>query len=279
VLDDFREIVLDTWHYRDLLLQMTLRDVRIRYKQAVMGFAWAIFMPLLIVAAGALIRSALAYASDVPFDRAQIAAIALKALPWSFVVGAVGFATGTLSGNMQLVTKVYFPREVLPLSAVLAQLFDLSVGSAALVVALPFLGAQLSLQLLWVPMLVLMLIVFTTGICLFLACANLFFRDVKYIVQVLITFGIFFTPVFFEPAALGPRTGDLLALNPLTPVLEGLRLAVLESHNLLTPLTDARGTVVWEPWYLAYGWAWAVVVLVGSSLIFHRSEFKFAEYV
>jgi hypothetical protein len=124
ILAAYREIILDTWHYRDLLVQMTLRDVKIRYKQAVMGFAWAIFMPLLIVAAGVFIRSALAYASGADIERQQIAAIALKALPWSFFVGSVGFATATLSGNMQLVSKVYFPREVLPLSAVLAQLFD-----------------------------------------------------------------------------------------------------------------------------------------------------------
>jgi lipopolysaccharide transport system permease protein len=124
-----------------------------------------------------------------------------------------------------------------------------------------------------------MLVVFTTGACLFLACANLFFRDVKYIVQVLVIFGIFFTPVFFDPASLGPTAGPIVALNPLTPVLEGLRLSILEGHNLLTPLLNERGDTLWQPWYLAYGSAWAVAVLAGSSLLFHRSEFVFAEYV
>ena len=95
---------------------------------------------------------------------------------------------------------------------------------------------------------------FTTGVSLFLSCANLFFRDVKYIVQVVLMFGIFFTPIFFEPAMLGPKGAYLAMLNPLTGILEGLRLSVVEGHNLLEPLTVVvKGVprVAWEPWELA----------------------------
>ena len=279
-VDDFREIVSDLWQGRDLLYQLTLRDVRIRYKQAVMGFGWSIFMPIMVVLSGALVRYAMARVSGGTLDTTDVASLAVKALPWAFFVGTIGFATASLTANLQLVSKVYFPREVLPLSATLAQAFDSLIGLAALSVVLPFLGVPLSAGLLWVPVLLLILFLFTAAASLFLSCANLFFRDVKYIVQVMLTFGIFFTPVFFEPAMLGEKGSRLVMLNPLAPILEGMRLAVVKGHNLLVPLADAaQGTVVWDPWYLAYSAAWALGGLFFAALLFHRSEFIFAEYV
>src|SRR6185437_3924624 len=181
LVGDLREIAVDElWKYRELLYQLMLRDVRIRYKQAVMGFAWAILMPALIVAAGTLVRFAM------------------------FFVGAIGFATSSLTGNLPLVSKIYFPREVLPLSATCAQSFDSSIGAITVGIALPLLGVHYGLTALWAPVLAVLIFCFTAGAALFLGCANLFFRDVKYIVQVLLTFGIFFTPVFFEPRMFGP---------------------------------------------------------------------------
>jgi ABC-type polysaccharide/polyol phosphate export permease len=131
--------------------------------------------------------------------------------------------------------------------------------------------------------LALLAFLFTTGACVFVSCANLFFRDVKYLVQVFLTFGIFFTPIFFEPAMLGETGGRLLMLNPLSPVLEGLRLCVTQGHDLAHTLraVDAQGlsVVVWTPWYLAYAAAVAVLGFVGSALLFRRVEHVFAEYV
>jgi len=154
--------------------------------------------------------------------------------------------------------------------------------SIAVVAALPFLGGQLTASLLWVPLLVLLIVLLTTGVCLFLSCANLFFRDVKYIVQVVLMFGIFVTPVFFEPAMLGGRAARLAMLNPLAPLLEGLRLALLAGHNLWQPLTLVqRGAevVAWSPWWLAYSAVWAVGGLVVATALFHRLQYLFAEYV
>jgi ABC-type polysaccharide/polyol phosphate export permease len=280
LLDDAREIAWDFWHGRDLLYQLTLRDIRIRYKQAVMGFGWSIFMPIMIICSGALVRLAMARVSGSDLDVADVAGLAVKALPWAFFVGTIGFATASLTSNLQLVAKVYFPREVLPLSATFAQCFDTFIGLCALAVLLPFLGVRPSLALLWVPVLLALLVLVTAAMALFLSCANLFFRDVKYIVQVMLTFGIFFTPVFFEPAMLGPRGARLVMLNPLSPILEGLRLAVVRQHNLLEPMAAAaNGAVVWEPHYLAVSALWAVGGFVLASLLFHRSEFVFAEYV
>jgi ABC-type polysaccharide/polyol phosphate export permease len=159
--------------------------------------------------------------------------------------------------------------------------FDSVIGAVVVGIILPFLGAQLSWSLLWVPVLALLVFLFTVGISLFLSCANLFFRDVKYIVQVMLTFGIFFTPVFYEAAMFGPRGSRIAMLNPLAPLLEGLRLAVIQGHNLMEPLMQqtARGAVlVWSPWDLAYSAGWAVFGVLGAALLFHRSEFVFAEY-
>ncbi len=272
----------ELWKYRELLYELTLRDVRIRYKQAVMGFAWAILMPALIVAAGTLVRFAMAYMGGGHVARDVIAGMAVKALPWAFFVGAIGFATSSLTGNLPLVSKIYFPREVLPLSATFAQSFDSTIGAITVGIALPLLGIHYGLAVLWAPLLAALIFCVTAGAALFLGCANLFFRDVKYIVQVMLTFGIFFTPVFFEPRMFGPLGARLMMLNPLAPLLEGLRLSVVEGHNLLQPLVimGKKGAVVaWSPWYLAYGAAWAVLGLVVSMLVFHRTEGKFAEYV
>ena len=283
IFKELGHVFRDYWEYRELLSAVTYRDVRIRYKQAVMGFGWAIFMPILIVLSGVIIRYVMARFSGETLDGPIIAGITSKAVPWAFFVGAVGFGSVSLINNMELVTKIYFPREILPLSSCLAQAFDSSMGGVALLLALPFLGVKLSLAWLWIPLLALMIFLFTAGACIFLAAANLFFRDVKYIVNVLLTFGIFFTPVFIEPAMLGPMGAELIMLNPLSPMLEGLRLAVVEGHNLLTPLTVSTNTgadlVVWSPWYLGYALAWSTFAFLGASVVFNRLEFLFAEYV
>lgn len=273
----------ELWHARDLLVQLTLRDVRIRYKQAVMGFAWALLMPMLIVVSGTIVRYAMSVSSGAALDVAALGGIAVKALPWAFVVGSVGFATPSLTQNLNLVSKIYFPRQVLPLSSVIAQLFDTCIGAVTLLLVLPFLGATLSPALLWAPVLIVVLVVWTMGIALFLSCANLFFRDVKYIVQVLVMFGIFFTPVLYEPAMLGPVGGPIVMLNPVAPILEGLRLSVIEGWNLALPLTETTASgasvLAWTPWYLVYSAVWAFGGLAGSALLFHRAAFLFAEYV
>jgi ABC-type polysaccharide/polyol phosphate export permease len=272
----------EVWDSRYLLKQLVLRDVRIRYKQALFGFAWAILMPSLIVLSGAMVRVAMSQFAGTGFDRQTVAALLVKGLPWGFFVGAIGFATASMTGNTNLVSKVYFPREVLPLSAILAQAFDTGISTITCLMVLPFLGVVWGPALLWVPLLLLVLFCFTVAIGLLLSCANVFFRDVKYIVQVLLTFGIFFTPVFFEPAMLGARGARLVMINPLAPILEGLRLAVLRGHDLLLPLSveTATGPVVgWSPWYLAYAGACAFGGLLLSVFVFRAAQDSFAEYV
>lgn len=277
------EAARETWESRELLFQLALRDIRIRYKQAIMGFGWAILMPLLVVGAGIVVRLVIQRSSGQPLDLSAFGGMAAKGVCWSFFAGALGFATSSLVANVSLVSKIYFPREVLPLSSVAAQAFDSGIATMALAVALPFLGMELSPALLWLPVLAFLLLALTSASALFLSCANLFFRDVKYIVQLLLTFGIFFTPVLIEPSMLGKKGASLMMLNPLAPILEGVRVVLQHGQSLLSRVveTTAAGAtiVVWEPWYLLYSAVWAIGGLFLSLLVFHRLEFIFAEYL
>ena len=279
----FREMLSELVEYRELLWQMTLRDMRIRYKQAVMGLGWALFMPMLVVGAGFVIKYAMTQMAGAELEVASFSRMAVKALFWAFLVGAIGFATNSLTSNTNLVNKVYFPREVFPLSAVLAQAIDTAIGGVALAAVLfLFLGVGLSLQILWALPLLALLFAFTVGMAMALSCANLFFRDVKYIVQILLTFGIFFTPVFYELPDLGATGSRIMILNPLTPLLEGLRLVIVEHHNLLEPLvTTSRAgqhILVWHPLYLLYATIWALPGCLAAWFVFHKLEFVYAEY-
>lgn len=267
-----RTIVRDIWQSRELLHQFVLRDLRLRYRQAVMGVAWALLMPCLTILAGLVVRGALARAGG---DAPSLAGVVLKSWGWAFFAGSLNFATMSLLANIALVTKIWFPREVLPLSAIAAQAVDAGVGLLLLAVLLPFLGADLGLAALWLPVLLVLLVGFTTGVGMLLACANLFLRDVKYILQVVLTFGIFFTPVLLEPAQMG-RLGAVAMLNPLAPILEGLRLAVVVNHDLLTPLQQG-GVVTWQPWWLGYSLAWTLVTLWLGLRTFRGSAARFAE--
>jgi lipopolysaccharide transport system permease protein len=283
ILADLREIFRDEfWAYRGLAYELTRRDIRVRYKQTAMGFAWAVLMPMLIVTSGALVRYAMAYVGGHQLAVEELAGIAVKAIPWSFFVGALGFATNSLVGNANLMTKIYFPREMLPLAATLAQSFDSAIGVTALLIVCPLVGVHYGLAILWAPPVALCVFLFTSGTALLAGCANLFLRDVKYLVQVLLTFGIFFTPVFFEPEMFGVLGARVMMLNPLAPLLEGLRLSVVYNHSLLEPLVVAsrHGDVLaWSPWYLAYSAAWAVMMFIVGLVVFRRAERKFAEYV
>lgn len=280
----WREMFLELFYYRELLWQMILRDIRIRYKQAVMGFGWALLMPILVVGSGFVVKYVLAQTAGSALETKAVAGMAVKALAWTFFAGSLGFAVNSLTNNIGLVTKIYFPREVFPLSAVLVQAFDTSIGTVlvlAAVVALP--GVGLSWTGLWALPLVLLLVAFTQALALVLSCANVFFRDVKYIAQLLITFGIFFTPVFYETEILGPIGSRLMMLNPLAPILEGLRLAVVEHHGLLHVLTASTAAGVemhlWHPGWLVYSAVWAVGGLLFCWRMFHRLEFLYAEYI
>lgn len=275
-----RKIVSELWDSRDLVVQFILRDLTVRYTQAIMGFAWALLMPVLIVGAGLIFRIVISNLSGTESQTSSIASLLVKALPWSFFSVALSMATQSILAYANLIGKVKFPRESLPLASVVAQGTDLVVGGAFVSLVLPFLGVSLSWNILWAIPIVLMLITFTVGCGLMLSCANLFYRDVKYIVQVLLNFGVFATPVFFEPEMLGPKFGGIMLKLPLSPFIEGIDLAIVRGHNLLEPLSlpGSKGMVeVWSPWMLGYAASLAIVSVFLGLRIFRRGSARFAE--
>jgi len=244
---------------------LTYRDIKVRYKQTVMGFLWAILMPVLIVAAGVVVRYAFVMVSGRPLDKADIVSVAVKSLPWAFLVSSTRFGCNSLSWNYNLVTKIYFPKEIFPIAAVLASLFDFFVASGALLIFLLVVRIRWTTQLLWTPVLLLMLVILSLGINMFISAASLFFRDVRYIVELMLTFGIFFTPVFFDARMFGPK-GKWLSLNPVAPILDGLSACI------------ARHQSPELPW-LVYSFGFAMAVFISGYFFFKHLEPGFAESI
>jgi ABC-type polysaccharide/polyol phosphate export permease len=244
---------------------ITWREIRIRYKQSVMGLLWAVLMPIIITGAGVMVRVVASKVSGRPVTGADIGGIGVKALPWAFFVSALKFGTISLTGNSSLVTKIKFPRLVFPLSAVLTSLFDMGIAIPVLLFLLPFAGAHWSMTLLWVPVLLLQMILFTAGLCVLFSAANLFFRDIKYLVEVMLTFAIFFTPVLYD-ASLAGKYRWVLMLNPVAPILDGLNTVVVRSQ---------QPDLAW----LGYSMSVSMLLFWGGTVFFRRLEPRFAESV
>jgi homopolymeric O-antigen transport system permease protein len=211
---------------RDLLYIITCREITVKYKQSVMGMLWAVLMPSIIICAGLVVRYAFAMVSGKSVVLQDLTSVAVKAAPWAFFVSSIRFGANSLIGNANLVTKIYLPRLVFPLAAVFSQLFDFFIAGVVVCIFLIVAGAGWSIQLLWVPVVVGALLVLTLAFAIICSAASLFFRDVKYIVEVLLTFAIFFTPVFYESELFGAWAPFLLA-NPVSPLLEALSSAVV----------------------------------------------------
>jgi ABC-type polysaccharide/polyol phosphate export permease len=260
-----KEELRELYKYRELLYMLVYRDIKVRYKQSVMGFLWAILMPILIVMAGIVVRYAYARAAHGQLQTADIASVAVKSLPWAFLVSSIRFSCNSLIGNQSLVTKIYFPKEIFPVAAVVASLFDFFVASGALLVFLLVAQISWSAYLLWTPVLLLTMVLLATGIGMIVSAASLFFRDVKYIVEVVLTFGIFFTPVFYDVRMFGDKAKWLL-LNPAAPILDGLSACIARHQS-----PDLR-------WF-AYSFGFAMAALLGGYAFFKHLEPAFAESI
>lgn len=256
---------MELYKHRELLYMLTYRDIKIRYKQSVMGFMWAILMPVLIVGSGVIVRYAYSMTSGKSLATADIVSVAVKSVPWAFLVSSIKFGGHSLIGNQNLVTKIYFPKEIFPMAAVLATLFDSVVALGGLLILLLFLHVSWSLELLWIPPLLVMLVILATGICMLVSAASLFLRDVKYIVEVVLTFGIFFTPVFYDVRMFGNKAKWLL-LNPAAPILEGLSDCV-NHHPFINPI-----------WFV-YSSFVAIILFIGGYIFFKHLEPAFAESI
>jgi lipopolysaccharide transport system permease protein len=220
---DFREL----WRYRELLFFLSWRDIKVRYKQTLLGVAWAVLQPLATAAAFAVFlgRVAAAPGARVPYALFALAGL----LPWTFFASAVASAGQSVVGNQNLITKVYFPRLLIPLGAVGACLVDLLIGFALLVVLLFAFGQPFGWQLLLTPLLMLDVAVAAVGVGTLLAALTVSYRDFRHIIPFMIQFWMFVTPSIYlqDDGAFPERWRFLLPLNPLYGLVQNFRLAAL----------------------------------------------------
>jgi ABC-type polysaccharide/polyol phosphate export permease len=249
--------------YRELLYQMTLRDLLLRYKQTVMGFGWAVFMPLVNTAVFSVIFTRVtSVATPVPYPLFAFCGF----LFWNFFASSLRFSVLSLTANSNLVTKVYFPREIFPFSAVLVCLVDLAVGSTVLIGLMLYYGVAVTPAVFFLPVILTVLVAFTSGLALLLAMSNLYYRDIKYLFEVAITVWMFATSVVYPVESVGGRLGQLLAVNPMTQLIEACRSVLL--YGQLPPAGPFTATAVLS-----------LIVLVAGWQVFHRAEFTFAENI
>jgi lipopolysaccharide transport system permease protein len=262
MMNDLREMITEQYRYRELLYQMTKRDLLLRYKQTVMGFGWAVFMPLVNTAVFTVIFTRVA-PIDVGMPYVLFAFCGL--LTWNFFASSLKFSITSLTGNTSLVTKVYFPREIFPVSAVMVSVIDFAVASMLLVGLLVYYRVPPHWTLMLLPAVFLVHLAFTLAVALLLAMANLFYRDVKYLFEIVLTVWMFVTAVLYPAHLIGGRLGFIVQFNPMTPIIEAYRDVLI------------RGVVPGTPFVctaLASG-----VLLLWAWLAFHRAEFQFAENV
>lgn len=258
-----KEMIGEQIEYRELLYQMTLRDLLLRYKQTAMGFGWAVFMPLVNTAVFSVIFTRVTtVATPVPYPLFAFSGF----LFWNFFASALRFSVLSLTGNSSLVTKIYFPREIFPFSAVLVCLVDLLVGSSVLVGLMIYYGVAVTPAIAFLPVVMVVLLAFTAGMALLLAMSNLYYRDIKYLFEVAITVWMFATSVVYPIDSVGGRLGQVLAINPMTQIIEAFRSVLL--YGQLPEAAPFALTAAFSFAVLAAGWH-----------IFHRAEFTFAENI
>jgi lipopolysaccharide transport system permease protein len=259
---DLREMIAEQVEYRELLYQMTMRDIRLRYKQTVMGFGWAIFMPLLNTAIFSVIFMRVApIETGAPYPIFAYCGL----LTWNFTASSLKFAVNSLTSNANLVTKVYFPREIFPLSTVAVSLVDLVVGSIVLVGLMIWYRIVPSPLLVLVPVVLAVQVVFTLAVALLIAMGNLFYRDIKYLFEVVVTVWMFATAVIYPVELVGGTLGTIMRLNPMTPIIEAYRDVIL--FGRLPDRSFAASALV------------SILLLGVAWVAFHRAEFEFAENV
>ncbi len=260
---DVSEMLREQHDYRELLYQMTRRDLLLRYKQTVMGFGWAVFMPVINTILFSVVFMRVA-PIDVGVPYPLFAYTGL--LAWNFFASSLRFSVSSLTANINLVAKVYFPREIFPFSAVIVSAVDFAVGAILLVAMMVYYGIVPTSALLFLPVVIAVQIVLTSAVALLLAMANLFYRDVKYLFEVVITVWMFATSVLYPMDRVTGWAGTLLRLNPMTPIVDAYR-AVLLRGELPAMMPIAVTGVV------------SIALLASVWLLFHRSEFQFAEYI
>ena len=213
------------WQYRDLLYILMMRDIKVRYKQTLLGALWAIIQPLFTMLIFTLFFGKLAgMPSDgIPYPLFAYAGL----LPWTFFSNAVTNSGNSLVGNSSLITKIYFPRMIIPMASVASGLLDFLIAFGLLVVLMFYYSVGLSINILILPFLIILTSLLAIGIGMWMSALNVKFRDVRYALPFLIQIGMFATPIIYPSSLVPDKWRWLLALNPLTGQIEAYRLSLI----------------------------------------------------
>ncbi len=214
----------DIWAHRELLYFLTLRDVKIRYKQTAIGIAWAVLQPVLTTAVFTVLFSTFARfeTGSVPYPLFALSGLMI----WLFVHNAVTMASNSFVSNTNLVTKVYFPRIIVPAAAVLAGLFDLLISLAILVILMVWYAAAPTSNLVYFPLFLFLVLLLASALGILFSAVNVRFRDVKFALPFMLQVWMIASPIFYPTSILSDKWKLVFALNPLTGILDGMRTSL-----------------------------------------------------
>lgn len=254
----------DLWRYRELLFFLAWRDVKVRYKQTALGAAWAVLQPLLSMALFSVIFGVLAGlpSEGVPYPVFTYAAL----LPWQLFAYALSQSSTSLVADQSLITKIYFPRLIIPLASVLAGLLDFAIAFLVLVGMMVFYRIPLTMRLLALPALALLALATALAVGLWLSALNVQYRDVRYALPFLTQFWMYATPIAYSSSIIPEKWRLAYSLNPLTGVVEGFRWALLGVENSAGGMVLVSGLVV-------------LFLLIGGLVYFKRMEDGFADVI
>lgn len=256
------------WEYRELLGFLVWRDVKVRYKQTALGVAWILLQPVvsMLVFTGIFGYLLAAPSNGVPYPIFAYAGL----LPWTYFAGALTRSSQSLVGSANLITKVYFPRMIIPIGSVLSGLVDFAVASVVLGVMMLLYRIPLTVNVIWLPFFLLLAIATSLGFGFWLAALNVRYRDVNYLVPFLLQIWMYVTPVLYSITLIPERLRWLVALNPMTGVVEGFRWALLGGSM---SETAAPGPLFWG------SVAITLVVLISGAVFFRSTERTFADII
>jgi lipopolysaccharide transport system permease protein len=254
----------ELWEYRELVYFLTWRDIKVRYKQTVLGAAWAIIQPFFTMVVFSLFFGKLA---KVPSDGIPYPIFAYAALvPWTFFASGLNQSANSLVGDANLIKKVFFPRLAIPIAIVIAGVVDFVLAFIVLLGMMVFFGICPTRNIIWLPFLLLLTFITSLGTGLWLSALNVQFRDVRYTMPFLTQFWLFATPIAYPSSLLSEPWRTLYGINPMVGVVEGFRWALLGTDTTPGPIMIVSSLV-------------ALALLIGGAYYFRRLEKSFADVV
>jgi lipopolysaccharide transport system permease protein len=252
------------YQHRELLLMWTLKEIKVRYKQSLLGIAWAVLQPVSLMV---IFTAVFSFLAQLPSDGIPYPAFAFVALlPWTFLATSITFGIPSLVNNLQLVTKIYFPREILPLGSIGAAFVDFLVSLPLFFLLLIWYEVPLSWTILWLPILVMVQLALILGVVLPAAALTVFYRDVRFIVPLGVQLWLYLTPVIYPISMVPEMLRPIYALNPLVGITDSYRRVLL----LNQPPSLA---------YLGTSAVLSCMLLVVGYAYFKRAEGRFADLI